>query len=90
VRWEPSDLNVLIGPNGAGKSNLLRALEMLARSAAGGLGKHVQQTGGIEPILWDGRSDSVRIAAETSPLPPYNDAARDSLTYELVLSRVGK
>ena len=51
VCWEPGDLNVLIGPNGSGKSNLLRALELLARSASGGLGRYVQQAGGIEPLL---------------------------------------
>jgi predicted ATPase len=74
VCWEPGDLNVLIGPNGSGKSNLLRALELLARSASGGLWRYVQQAGGIEPLLWDVRADSLRIAAQFSPLPPYDSS----------------
>jgi predicted ATPase len=90
VCWEPGDLNVVIGPNGSGKSNLLRTLELLGRSAAGGLGRYIQQAGGIEPLLWDGRVESLRIAVKTSPLPPYDNVARDSLTYEFVLARLGK
>lgn len=90
VCWEPGDLNVLIGPNGSGKSNLLRLLETLVRSATGGLGRYVQQEGGMEPLVWDGRSDSIRVALEASPLPPYEDAQTDAVTYELVMARLKK
>jgi predicted ATPase len=90
VCWEPGNLNVLIGPNGSGKSNLLRALELLARSASGALGRYVQGAGGMEPMLWDGREDLLRIATLTSPLPPHEIVATDSLTYEIVLARLGK
>src|SRR5262249_12780687 len=78
------------GPNGSGKSNLLRALELLGRSAEGKLGRYVQREGGVETLLWDGRADSLRIAAKMSPLPPYDNAATDSLVYELVLTRIGR
>ena len=90
VCWEPGDLNVLIGPNGSGKSNLLHLLEMLVRSATGQLGRYVQQEGGIEPLVWDGRSDAIRIVLDASPLPPYEDAEKDTLTYELKMARLKK
>lgn len=87
--WCPGDLNVLIGPNASGKSNLLRALESLSTAAKGGLGRYVQQEGGMEPLLWDAKADRVRLRARMSPIPPY-DSEKDALTYELALSRLGK
>ena len=83
-------MNVVIGPNGSGKSNLLGVLDLLACSAAGRLGHYVQQEGGIEPLLWDGRADSIRIVVTASPLPPYADVKSDSLTYDLSLVRLKK
>lgn len=59
VAWEPGDLNVLIGPNGSGKSNLLRVLEMISVSARGGLGKHIQEAGGMMPLVWDGEAKEI-------------------------------
>ena len=79
VVWEPSDLNVLIGPNAGGKSNVLRLLEMLSASATGRLGKYVQAEGGIEPIVWDGRTDAITIRMKTSPIDPIR-TSRDDLT----------
>jgi predicted ATPase len=87
--WCPGNLNVVIGPNASGKSNLLRCLETLSVAAKGGLGKHIQQEGGMEPIVWDGRTDHVRICAKTTPIPPYRDAVKDALTFELRLGRLG-
>jgi predicted ATPase len=88
--WTPGALNVLIGPNGTGKSNLLRALELLAESARGRLGRSVQENGGMESVVWDGSADAIRFSATCSPLDPLRDEERDSLTYELELERVGK
>jgi predicted ATPase len=90
VCWEPGGLSLLIGPNGSGKSNLLGVLELLVCSAAGGLGRYVQQEGGIEPLLWDGQADSIRVVVTASPLPPYEDVKSDSLTYDLTLARLKK
>ena len=90
VSWEPGDLNLLIGPNGSGKSNLLGVLDLLVCSAAGRLGRYVQQEGGMEPLLWDGRADAMRIVVTASPLPPYEDVKSDSLTYDLSLARLKK
>lgn len=90
VEWAPADLNVVIGPNGSGKSNLLSVLELFSRCARGGLGRHVQSEGGMEPLLWDGRADEMKLGVKMSPLPPYRDEQRDALTYELVLERLGK
>ncbi len=85
VDWKPGDLNVVIGPNGSGKSNLLKVLELLSASARGRLGRQIQREGGMEPVVWDGRISQVTFKLRTSPLDP----ARDSLTYELTLARLG-
>ena len=89
VVWEPSDLNVLIGPNASGKSNVLRLLEMLSASATGRLSKYVQSEGGIEPIVWDGRTDAITIRMKTSPIDPIR-TSRDDLTYQVVMERLGR
>src|ERR1035438_3453735 len=65
--WCPGDLNVLIGPNASGKSNVLRVLETLSIAAQGGLGRYVQQEGGMEPILWYGQVDRFRVRADPGP-----------------------
>ena len=87
--WCPGDLNILIGPNASGKSNLLRVLETLSTAAQGGLGRHIQQEGGMEPIVWDGQADGIRLRAKMTPIPPYKDV-KHALTYELTLARLGK
>lgn len=88
--WHPGDLNVLIGPNASGKSNVLRVLEMLSVASRGGLGKFVQQEGGMEPLLWDGQADRLKLAVKTTPADPTRDPVRDALTYQMVLSRLGR
>ena len=88
--WCPAALNVIIGPNGAGKSNLLRALELLAVSARGGLGESVKGSGGIEPLLWDGSTGAIEFTVRCSPPEPHRDVVKDALTYQLRLERVGK
>lgn len=88
--WQPGDLNVVIGPNGSGKSNLLRVLELLAVSAQGGLGKLVQSSGGMEPLLWDGAAEAMRFKVKCSASEILKVPDRDSLTYELRLDRFGK
>jgi len=90
VSWEPGDLNVVIGPNATGKSNLLRMLELISVSAAGGLGKHVQRWGGMVPLVWDGTSEEIGYRVKTSPIDPRRDIDRDSLTYEFAMERIGK
>jgi predicted ATPase len=90
VVWEPGDLNVLIGPNGSGKSNLLRALEMISVSARGGLGKHVQEAGGMQSLVWDGEANEIAIKIETTPPEPERGEETDSLTYDFHLSRIGQ
>lgn len=90
VTWEPGDLNVIIGPNASGKSNLLRLLELVAVSAQGRLGKHIQISGGMEPLVWDGRSDSIYMRVKGSPLDDFRNHERECLTYELQLGRIGQ
>lgn len=88
--WRPGDLNVLIGPNASGKSNLLRVLEFLGAAAQGGLGSYVQHEGGMEALLWDGREDRIRVQVKMSPLLDHVGDPTDPLTFELVLSRLGR
>ena len=83
VTWRPGNLNVIIGPNGTGKSNLLRFLELISLSAQGKLGKNIQSSGGMEPIVWDGVASSIRFSLETSG----EDGVKQ---YELELARLGK
>ncbi len=90
VTWKPGDLNVIIGPNGSGKSNLLRILELIAVSAQGRLGKHIQTLGGIEPLLWDGRVTEISWKIETSPIDHWRNQMRESLTYQATLAQIGK
>lgn len=85
VSWFPGDLNVIIGPNGTGKSNLLRFLELIAISAQGRLGKHIQSLGGIDPIVWDGTANSIKFNIKTEPVGD----ERGPEHYELTLRRLG-
>lgn len=85
VSWLPGDLNVIIGPNGTGKSNLLRFLELIAISAQGRLGKHIQSLGGMDPIVWDGKAETISFCLETTPVG--DELAPEH--YELKLGRLG-
>jgi len=85
VSWRPGDLNVIIGPNGSGKSNLLRFLELIAVSAQGRLGKYIQSSGGMSPIVWDGVASSIKFTMETTP--EGGDLGPEH--YELELTRLG-
>ncbi len=89
VVWEPDDLNVVIGPNATGKSNLLRFLELISLSAQGGLGKYVQSSGGMEPLVWDGSFEGIGFKIKASPVESYRDVGRESLTYEIEMNRIG-
>lgn len=89
VTWKPGMLNVVIGPNGTGKSNLLRLLELVSVAARGGLSKHVQASGGMESILWDGKAKELSIDLKMSPPADHRDEQRDSLNYKLCLGRIG-
>ncbi|MBW2164746.1 MAG: AAA family ATPase [Deltaproteobacteria bacterium] len=90
ISWSPADLNVIIGPNGTGKSNLLRMLELISISAQGGLGKYIQKAGGMEPLVWDGISDSIRFYIKSSKLLPFWFGDKNWLTYGVELARLGK
>ncbi len=90
ISWAPGDLNVVIGPNGTGKSNLLRMLELISVSAQARLGKYIQKSGGMEPLVWDGISDSICFDIKSSRLLPSWSTERNWLTYGVELSRLGK
>jgi len=88
VSWTPGDLNVVIGPNGSGKSNLLRALEMISVSAQGRLGKYVQSWGGMEPLVWDGRTDRIRFSMDLA-VDPNRGAGGSTSYYDFWMERLG-
>jgi len=90
VSWDPGNLNVLIGPNGSGKSNLLRVLEMISISAGGQLGKYIQRSGGMDPLVWDGISDRIRFDIKSSKLLPFWSTDKNWITYRVELARLGK
>jgi len=90
ISWAPGDLNVVIGPNGTGKSNLLRMLELISVSALGRLGKYVQNSGGMEPLVWDGLLDGINFSIKASPVEKNRSIERDSLTYQVEMGRIGK
>lgn len=81
VTWEPDSLNVLIGVNGSGKSNLLRALQLLKSAADGRLSESVRASGGMAPLLWDGRTDAIKFNLQLTP---------PAVVYELVVKRLGQ
>ncbi len=90
AKWEPGDLNVVIGPNAGGKTNILRVLELLSVAARGGLGDFVKREGGMEPLLWDGSADAIKMRVMTSPLGRQQDQSEVELIYNLELSRLGQ
>ena len=85
VSWTPGTLNVVIGPNGTGKSNLLRFLELISISAQGKLGKYIQASGGMEPLVWDGQVNVIAFALKSDPVGQNNGPEH----YDLELSRLG-
>ena len=93
LSWQPGDLNVIIGPNASGKSNVLRLLEMLSVSARRGLGKYIQQEGGMEPIVWDGQAQQVQSLVEFRVGPIFEEEDSEPTTvrvlYHLILGRLG-
>ncbi len=96
VSWKPGDLNVVIGPNGSGKSNLLRLLEMISAGAQDRLSDYVQSAGGINALLWDGRSSQIKFILQTSPteyfvaIPGVEKVSQlPPLLYAVALARLG-
>lgn len=59
-------VNVLVGENGVGKSNMLRALEIVQAAATGSVCRLLADEGGLERVLWAGRSSKDNDPAPTS------------------------
>jgi predicted ATPase len=83
VRWEPGRLNVLIGPNGSGKSNLLDACALLEEAAQGKLSEGLNRRGGLAPLLWDQREQSLSWHLQTTQLD------KEKHSYSLALQQIG-
>jgi predicted ATPase len=88
VIWKPGDLNVVIGPNASGKSNVLRAIDIIAVAAKGGLSDHVVEHGGMVPLSWDGLADIIRFGVTAAGRDP-DTPGPNVLVYLLNLRRVG-
>lgn len=89
VVWEPGKLNIIIGPNGTGKSNLLRFFELLVAASSGKLARYLQKAGGIRPLLWDGKADSISFQLQLTLPALDNDHWEDSYSYDVLLRPVG-
>ena len=85
VTWMPENLNIVIGPNGSGKSNLLAFLELLALSAQGELGRHIQSSGGMDALVWDGVATAIRCELDIAP----DQINHFPVRYDLELLRLG-
>lgn len=86
--WNSGGLNVLIGTNGSGKSNLLRALALLQQAAISQeFPKALLNQGGVQNILWDGKSQEIRWLLQDEPVGPFHVRAGECqrLIYELVI-----
>jgi len=90
IRWEPGPLNVLIGPNGSGKTNLVLLLKLMTRSALGKLSETVLRLGGIDPLLWDRKSDGFSFLLTTTADDEQPDTSHSALTYKCEISAKGK
>lgn len=44
----------------------------------------------MDAILWDGQADRLRLRAKMTPIAPYSDPVKDALTYEIMLSQIGR
>jgi len=65
-------------------------LQLISVSAQGRLGKYIQKSDGMEPLVWDGISDSICFDIKSSQLLPFWSTERNWLTYGIELSRLGK
>jgi predicted ATPase len=61
VEFELQDLNILIGPNGAGKSNFIGAFKILNNIVDENLQVYVGKSGGAEPLLYFGSTETSSI-----------------------------
>jgi len=89
VSWEPGDLNLLVGPNASGKTNLLKVIDLLSAAAGGRLSERVRKEGGIVPVMWNGRCDSLKIAAMVRQPMAREPEGSELLSYRLLLKRLG-
>jgi predicted ATPase len=87
INWKPGDFNIVIGPNGSGKSNLLKALEMLSKSARGNLSQQVQREGGLDSLICCLQSSKIQFKLLGSYTTPGQESESSLLTYQLDLSR---
>ncbi len=93
ISWRPGDLNVIIGRNGSGKSNLLRFIEVIAACAQGNLNDLIGNFGGMNSVVWDGKTNKISFRLKTSALADYSypEPRKDyCLTYEATLAQIGK
>lgn len=90
VTWRPGDLNIIIGPNGTGKSNLLRVIEMASVSAQARLAEHVQRSGGMETLVWDGSAEEITLSAVTAVAGMREQQNGSFQEYGLSLARIGQ
>jgi len=62
VDFELTNLNVFIGANGSGKSNLISFFKLVQKIAENNANSYIQQHGGINDFLFNGRKVTERIS----------------------------
>lgn len=65
VDFELTNLNVIVGGNGAGKSNLISFFKMLSDLVNNNLNRFVNDSGGAEDLLFNGRKITDKMEFET-------------------------
>jgi predicted ATPase len=56
IELELGALNIVFGPNGCGKSNIYKAIHLLTASADGKFSGYISEEGGLENVMWSGRT----------------------------------
>ncbi|HHW3989146.1 TPA: AAA family ATPase, partial [Raoultella planticola] len=56
IELELGALNIVFGPNGCGKSNIYKAIHLLTASADGKFSSYISEEGGLENVMWSGRT----------------------------------
>lgn len=66
VRLPLGPVSVLLGENGAGKTNILTSLQLLQAAATGAICRMLVDEGGLDRVLWAGRSQAGEGSAPTT------------------------
>ncbi|HEY2451824.1 MAG TPA: AAA family ATPase [Scandinavium sp.] len=58
IHLELGKLNIIFGSNGCGKSNIYKGIQLLSAAADGQFSTHLSDEGGLENVMWSGRTST--------------------------------